>query len=84
MESIGKKHFTDLAKGLAYYVLATLSEFESKDRIDPNYLTDIVIDRLQNLCCNRQLIEKWSSDDSLKESVLAIFKDNLRGNLDLK
>lgn len=79
MESIEKKHFTDLAKGLAYYILATLSELECKDcaGIDPNNLTDIVIDRLRNLCYDRRMIEKWSSSDSLRESVSTVFKKNL-------
>lgn len=79
MECVDKKHFTDLAKGLAYYVLATLSELECKDdvNIGPDYLTDIVIARLKNLCYNGQMVEKWSSSDSLRDSVLIIFKDNL-------
>lgn len=79
MECVDKIHFTDLAKGLAYYVLATLPEPESEDNTnyEPNYLTDVVIDRLKNLSYDGQMFEKWGSTDSLREPVLTIFQDNL-------
>ena len=79
MECVEKKHFTDLAKGLAYYVLNSLSNLESKDAVNttPEYLTDLVIARMKSLCNDRQTIEKWLSSKSLRESVMRIFDENL-------
>lgn len=79
MESVDRKHFVALAKGLAYYVLATLSELDDKDCIDPEYLTKIVIDRLGNIDYDWQSIKKWLASESLHSAVLEIFTDNLKG-----
>ncbi len=78
MENVDRKHFVDIAKGLAYYVLATLSELEDKDGIDPEYLTKIVIDRLGNTDYNEQSIKEWLASESLHSSVLEIFTNNLK------
>ncbi len=77
MESIERKHFVDIAKGLALYVLSTLSELEEKDSFNPEYLTEIVIDRLRNIDYNKQSIMEWLDSESLYSSVSEIFKKNL-------
>lgn len=79
MESVARKHFVDIAKGLAYYVLSTLSELEDKDNINPEYLTEIVIERLRSIDYNEQSIKRWLSSESLRLSVLEIFQNNLKG-----
>jgi DNA-binding transcriptional regulator YhcF (GntR family) len=77
MESIERKHFVDIAKGLALYVLSTLSELEEKDNFNPDYLTEIVIGRLRNIDYNKQSIMEWLDSESLYSSVSEIFKKNL-------
>lgn len=51
MEAIERKHFEDVAKGLAYYISATLAGAKSKEGLDlnSNYLTNLVITRLSNI-----------------------------------
>ena len=80
MKSIERKHFCDIAKGLAYYVLAKLSELEDKDGmdVDPSYLAEIVFSRLNNINYNEQMIREWLSSESLRASVTAIFTEYLK------
>ena len=80
MEAIERKHFEDVAKGLAYYILATLSEIESEEGLDlnPNYLTNLVITRLSDINYDEQKIRGWLLSESLRESILSIFTKNLK------
>ena len=80
MKSIERKHVCDIAKGLAYYVLAKLSELEDRDGLetDPDYLTDVVFSRLNNINFNNQIIREWLSSESLRKSVISIFTENLK------
>ena len=76
MESVEKKHFTDVAKGLAYYVLATLSRLDNPSDIglNPEYLTELVISRLRNIQYNE--VDSWLSSDLLKQAIPSVFEEN--------
>lgn len=80
METVERKHFEDIAKGLAYYVLARLSEIECKDGVDvdPSHLTDLVITRLKNINYDEQKIRDWLLSESLRESIQSIFTKSLK------
>ena len=71
MEAIERKHF---------YILATLSEIESKEGLDlnPNYLTNLVITRLSDINYDEQKIRGWLLSESLRESIQSIFTKNLK------
>lgn len=80
MKAIERKHFYDIAKGLAYYTLVSLSEIKNRDVVDnnPSYLTDLVISRLSGIHYDEKLIHEWLSSESLRETVLSVFIENLK------
>lgn len=80
MKEIERKHFYDIAKGLAYYTLVLLSEIKNKDIADnsPSYLTNLVISRLSDMHYDETLIHEWLSSESLRESVLSVFIENIK------
>lgn len=78
MECVERKHFTDVAKGLAYYVLATISKLDNSGNIglDPELLTEFVIARLKSFRYNEQILDSWLSSDSIKQAVQSVFEEN--------